>query len=168
MTQAEREEVRRVLTRLRHDGGALALAYQLPLRSIDAERANVRRRYGICYSDGCIRIRLRNLRTGELLKYSSMIDTLCHELAHLRHFDHSPRFYAFYEKILGYARRNGIYRPRTRHTRTRGPRGRLPLTQGWLFEGGELRTRRRPGPATRTRATSSQLELFPDVPGGLD
>ena len=168
LTQAEREEARRVLTRLRHDGRALALAYQLPLRSIDAERANVRRRYGICYSDGCIRIRLRNLRTGELLKYSSMIDTLCHELAHLRHFDHSPRFYAFYEKVLGYARRNGIYRPGTRHTRTGGPRGRLPVTQGWLFEGGELWPRRRPEPSARALAISRQLELFPDAPGGRD
>ncbi len=167
MTEAEREEQRGILMRLGRDGQALALAYGLPLRSIDAERANVRRRYGICYSDGCIRIRLRNLRTGELLKYSSMIDTLCHELAHLRHFDHSPRFYAFYEKILGYARRNGIYRPGTPHTRTRGPRGRLPVTQGWLFERGQLRPWRRPEPAARAPATR-QLELFPDASGGLD
>jgi hypothetical protein len=39
------------------------------------------------------------------------VNTLCHELAHLRHFNHGPRFKAFYFEILDHARAIGIYRP---------------------------------------------------------
>ncbi len=108
-----------MLERLRADARTLAAAYRLPLRSLDAERPQVKRRYGICYDDGSIRIRLRHLRTGQLLKHSSLVDTLCHELAHLRHFDHGWRFHALYEKVLAYARRKGIYRPGPRPPRLR-------------------------------------------------
>lgn len=113
MTKAEREEQRRVLLGLCRDARTLATAFQLPLRSVEAERPQVKRRYGICYDDGSIRIRLRHVRTRQLLKYSALIDTLCHELAHLEHFHHGPRFRALYLDILGYARRRGIYRPAT-------------------------------------------------------
>ena len=78
----------------------LATAFELPLQSIEAESERVRRRYGICYADGRIRIRLHQLRADELLKYSVMVDTLCHELAHLRHFDHGRRFWRLYRRIL--------------------------------------------------------------------
>ena len=110
-------EAKQVLQRLRRDAALLARAHRLPLRLLEAERANVKRRYGVCYDDGSVRIRLRHLRTGSLLKYSSLIDTLCHELAHLRHFDHGPRFDALYGNILAYARRSGIYRPGPRAAR---------------------------------------------------
>ncbi len=173
MTRAEREEQRQVLERLRRDGHALAVAYGLPLQSIEPERPQVKRRYGICYSDGRIQIRLRNVRTGGLLKYSSMIDTLCHELAHLRHFDHSPRFYAFYERVLGYARRRGIYRPgrpRSRPARTGASieGAASGAGQGTLFAPAELRPRRRPEVREPKTPGSGQLELFPtDRPEGL-
>ena len=75
------------------------------------EADGVVQHYGICYADGRIRIRLRHAKTGRLLKESSLVDTLCHELAHLKHFDHSPRFRSFYEKILAEARRRRWYRP---------------------------------------------------------
>jgi hypothetical protein len=39
------------------------------------------------------------------------VNTLCHELAHLKHFNHGPNFQAFYAKILSWARQEGIYRP---------------------------------------------------------
>ncbi len=39
------------------------------------------------------------------------MDTLCHELAHLRYFDHSVRFRRFHERVLAEARRRGWYRP---------------------------------------------------------
>jgi hypothetical protein len=89
----------------------LAFAFRLPLRSLEAERPNVRRRYGVCYSDGSIRVRLRHATTGRLLKYSGLVDTLCHELAHLRYFNHGERFQTYYRRILEYARTAGIYRP---------------------------------------------------------
>ena len=93
---------------------ALRISRQFGLRykSIDAERANVTSRYGVCFADGAIRIRLRHAVTGRPLRYSSLVNTLCHELAHLRHFNHGPRFKVFYFELLDFARARGIYRPR--------------------------------------------------------
>jgi predicted metal-dependent hydrolase len=99
------------LERLRRHASTLATAFDLPLRSVEAESSRVRRRYGICFADGRIKIRLHQVRAPELLKYSVMVDTLCHELAHLRHLNHGQRFWRLYRRILGYARRHGIYRP---------------------------------------------------------
>ena len=110
-TRRQREN-RELIERLRRDAARIAGHFGLKFRCIEAERANVKRRYGICYSDGTIRIRLRHVTTGMPLRYSSLVNTLCHELAHLRHFDHSARFERFYQKLLRWARQEGIYRPR--------------------------------------------------------
>ena len=96
---------------LRVDADRICARFGLRYQSIEAERANVKRRYGICYSDGSIKIRLGHVTTGQPLKYSSLVSTLCHELAHLKHFDHSPRFQDFYQEMLLWARRQGIYCP---------------------------------------------------------
>lgn len=117
LTRARSEEQSRVLERLRLDARVLARRFGLALGSLDAESPRVKRRYGVCYDDGAIRIRLRHVRTGELLKYSSLVDTLCHEMAHLQHFNHGGRFERLYRRILGEARRRGIYRPTPRLTR---------------------------------------------------
>jgi hypothetical protein len=100
-----------LLRSLERDAERIALPFGLRYKSIDAERANVTSRYGVCFSDGAIRIRLRHAVTGHPLKYSSLVNTLCHELAHLRHFNHGPRFKAFYFELLDFARVQGIYRP---------------------------------------------------------
>ncbi len=102
------------MERLNRDAAVIAVRFGLRYRSIQAEAAKVKRRYGICYSDGTIRIRLRHATTGKPLKYSSLISTLCHELAHLKHFDHGGRFQSFYAVILEYARDQSIYRPSRR------------------------------------------------------
>jgi hypothetical protein len=99
------------LEKLRAMAEKLAAQFRLRYTSVDAEAEGVVEHYGICYADGCIRIRLRHAKTARLLKESSLVDTLCHELAHLKHFDHSPRFRSFYEKILAEARHRGWYRP---------------------------------------------------------
>lgn len=99
------------MQQLREWGLDLARRFDLRVKSIDRERDGVVQHYGICYEDGAIRIRLRHAKTGRLLKQSSLVDTLCHELAHLRHFDHSLRFRRLYEKILSRARTLGYYRP---------------------------------------------------------
>jgi hypothetical protein len=100
-----------LIARLQRDGAALAARFGLRYRSIEAERPRVKRRYGVCYADGTIRIRLRHASTGEPLKYSSLVNTLCHELAHLKHFNHGLRFQRFYRQILEYARAARIYAP---------------------------------------------------------
>lgn len=105
------EEDHAAIERLKGMGAELAGHFGLRYSYIEAERDGEYRHYGVCYRDGVIRIRLRHATTGRLLKDSSLVDTLCHELAHLKHFDHSKRFRRFYEKILREARRRGWYRP---------------------------------------------------------
>ena len=101
------------MARLNRDAVAIALRFGLRYRVIEPEPPRVKRRYGVCYADGTIRIRLVHVRTGQPLRYSSLVATLCHELAHLRHFDHGPRFRAFSQSLLAWARSRGIYQPRT-------------------------------------------------------
>lgn len=107
----DKRTIQELLALLRRDADRVCAHFGLRYRAIEAERANVKRRYGICYEDGTIRVRLRNVKTGAPLKYSSLVSTLCHELAHLRHFDHGPRFQQLNEQILEWCRREGIYRP---------------------------------------------------------
>jgi predicted metal-dependent hydrolase len=45
------------------------------------------------------------------------VSTLCHELAHLRHFHHGPSFQAFYDQLLEFARDHEIYQPGERARR---------------------------------------------------
>jgi hypothetical protein len=104
-------EARTLVERLNRDAARIAERFGLRYRSIEAERPNVKSRYGVCYADGRIRIRLRHAATGRSLKYSSLVNTLCHELAHLRHFNHGPRFKVFYLRLLDFARIEGIYQP---------------------------------------------------------
>jgi len=103
--------VRLLMESLNRDAERIAQRFSLRFKSVEAERANVKRRYGVCYSDGAIKIRLRHAVTGRPLKYSSLVNTLCHELAHLRHFNHGPRFRAFYLQLLDFARAQDIYQP---------------------------------------------------------
>jgi len=107
----DRATVRALVERLNRDAAQIAAHFSLSYHSIEGERPRVRRRYGVCYADGRIRIRLRHNATGEALKYSSLVNTLCHELAHLKHFNHGERFKAFYLRLLEYARGQGIYQP---------------------------------------------------------
>jgi predicted metal-dependent hydrolase len=138
------------MERLRRHAALLASAFDLPLHSIEPESERVTRRYGICYADGRIRIRLHRVRSSDVLKYSVMVDTLCHELAHLRHFNHGRRFWQLYRRILAYARRHGIYRP--------GPEAALaPPAPFRTLPAAIQRAAPRPAPA--------QLDLFPTPRG---
>jgi hypothetical protein len=115
MDRAEREQL---LQRLRADAARIADHFGLEYRTIEAEHPRVKSRYGVCYDTGLVKIRLNHARTGKPLKYSSLIDTLCHELAHLRHFNHGPEFKAFFLRLLGWARKEGIYQPAPRRRRS--------------------------------------------------
>jgi hypothetical protein len=109
----ERREAAAILSQLRRDARVIAERFDLSYRDIVAEHPRVTSRYGVCYQDGLIKIRLNHARTSNPLKYSSLVDTLCHELAHLRHFNHGPEFKAFFIRLLSWARSQGIYRPRS-------------------------------------------------------
>ena len=113
------------MARLNRDAQQIAWRFDLTYRSIEPERANVKSRYGICYDDGVIKIRLRHAVTGRPLRYSSLVSTLCHELAHLRYFHHGVRFRVFNMELLEFAREQGIYRPGRR-----GSNAEAALVQG--------------------------------------
>ena len=101
-----------LLRRIERDARHLATRFRLRLARLDKESPRVKRRFGSCDSDGVIRIRLRNRRNGDYLKYSSLVATLCHELAHLRFMNHGLEFRSLYMEILEFARTTEIYRPR--------------------------------------------------------
>ena len=109
----DRRTGRELIERLNRDGKRIAGHFGLRYQSITAERANVTSRYGSCCEEGTIKVRLCHAVTGKPLKYSSLVNTLCHELAHLRFFNHGDRFKLFYQQILEWARAERIYQPRS-------------------------------------------------------
>jgi predicted metal-dependent hydrolase len=111
LRRAREDENSRLMARLHAISADLSARFGLRYRALEREQDGVVGHYGICYADGMIRIRLRHAVTGRPLKESSLVDTLCHELAHLRYFDHSPAFKNYYFTILEEARRLGYYRP---------------------------------------------------------
>jgi len=86
----------------------------LPPYQLDADQPDALDRYGICFDDGRILVRLIHARTGRPLRYSALIDTVVHELAHLRYMDHGPRWEALYDRMLAWCRRERIYAPQVR------------------------------------------------------
>ena len=124
--EAVADENRKIMSQLRGWGSELGRMFDLHYTSLEAEREAVTEHYGVCYEDGAIRIRLRHARTRRMLKESSLVDTLCHELAHLRYMNHGLRFRRLYQEILDQARRLGFYRP--------GSRDAARLRQGTLFD----------------------------------
>ena len=149
-----------LLDRLEADALRICARFRLRYRVLEAERANVKRRYGVCYSDGTIRIRLRHATSGEPLKYSSLVNTLCHELAHLKHFNHGPRFQTVYAEMLRWARCEGIYRPRQSNAYTAqiGPAAIMPSVQP--VELVRLPVREATDSAPSQFIPAVQLELF--------
>jgi hypothetical protein len=107
-------QYRECMDRLQADAARVARHFGLPPFELDADRPDSRDRYGICFDDGRIRVRLVDVRTGRVLRYSALIDTVVHELAHLRHMDHGPRWEALYRRMLEWCREAGIYAPRPR------------------------------------------------------
>jgi hypothetical protein len=143
--EKDRETSRDLIARLNRDAEQIARRFGLRYRSIEAERANVKTRYGICYEDGVIKIRLRHAVTRQPLRYSSLVSTLCHELAHLRHFNHGVRFRVFNIELLEFAREQGIYRPSRRGSNSEGaPAQRVAPTARVGATSGRARVKDRP------------------------
>ena len=146
-SEKDRQTSRSLIARLNRDAEQIAWRFDLSYRSIEPERANVKSRYGICYEDGVIKIRLRHAVTRRPLRYSSLVSTLCHELAHLRHFNHGVRFRVFNMELLEFAREQGIYRPARRVSNgedTLVGEPRTPLQVGTAAASGRRRDEDRP------------------------
>lgn len=58
--------------------------------------SNARRRWGSCGPDGAIRINWRLIMAPDFVRRS----VVAHEVAHLVHFDHSPRFHALLDELF--------------------------------------------------------------------
>lgn len=110
------DDHRDLVARLRADAARVAEQFRLPPYDLDADRADASDRYGLCFDDGRIRVRLVHARTSRVLRYSALIDTLVHELAHLHHMDHGPRWELLYEQMLAWCRRQGICAPQPRRS----------------------------------------------------
>jgi hypothetical protein len=122
---------REVMRRLRKDAERLCDRFGLEPKAILPERDGVFEWYGICSADGVIRIRLLHATTGRILRYSSLVNTLCHELAHLEHMDHKEGFRVLFGRILEHARSEGIYLPEGRSSEEDEP---LPEIDDYDFE----------------------------------
>lgn len=71
--------------------------FGLPLRRLSV--LNPRADYSaICYEDGHIKIQLRTLTRKR--KAYEIIDALAHELAHLKHLNHSPEWHEIYVSLV--------------------------------------------------------------------
>jgi len=58
--------------------------------------SNARRRWGSCAATGAIRINWRLVMAPDAVRRS----VVAHEVAHLVHFDHSPRFHALLGELF--------------------------------------------------------------------
>lgn len=64
--------------------------------------------YGLCHRDGRIAIRIR-WANGRPLHAYAIIDTMAHELAHLRYLTHSPRWFQLHSRIFISMSQFGLY-----------------------------------------------------------
>ena len=62
----------------------------------DPERVKSR---GICWEDGKIELDFRSKNSKSFAKIETIIDTVVHELAHLRHMEHDKKFWDFFDKM---------------------------------------------------------------------
>lgn len=57
---------------------------------------------GECDTEGHVRIGIRSPKQGKLWNSEEIVDTVCHELAHLEHHDHTSRWNRLYRKYYKY------------------------------------------------------------------
>jgi predicted metal-dependent hydrolase len=69
----------------------LAIDFDLPLRSVEI-LSNEYEHMGECDDAKNIKIRTHYWKRNRKLSEACILDTICHELAHLQHFDHSHDF----------------------------------------------------------------------------
>jgi predicted metal-dependent hydrolase len=69
--------------------------------------------YGICHPDGRIAIRIRWANGRALMPYA-IIDTMAHELAHLKYWTHSEKWFNLHSKILRDMANDGLLTKLTR------------------------------------------------------
>lgn len=77
------KEVKRITKILAKDFGVkVRRVYEMP---------NTDRRFGLCSDDKSIGIRILKYKSSKVLKNSTILDTICHELAHLVVWNHGRK-----------------------------------------------------------------------------
>lgn len=85
---------REALELLGHDLAKYCAAASVPAPAIRLSRAQ--RRWGSCSTSGTVRINWRLIQAPDNVRQS----VVAHEVAHLLHFDHGPKFYAALNRIF--------------------------------------------------------------------
>jgi hypothetical protein len=102
-----------VFKRIRRLARRMSQAFKVPYTAIRAEPQGSKY-FGTCYEGGVIHIRIRNLSNGNLLQWSTIVDTLCHELAHAacfkqKDYAHSEEFARLHRAMLVWYSRQPTY-----------------------------------------------------------
>lgn len=106
----DEQTVRATLARIARDVEPICKRFNL--RYGDLGASIDKSLYGFNRESGkVIRIRLHDLRTGKLRKYSALIATMLHELCHCRYINHTRSFYNLLNDVTEYAKKLGIYQP---------------------------------------------------------
>jgi len=106
----DEELVKTTLDRIRRDVEPIREKFKLHYDHLGASWD--KSLYGFNREKGkIIRLRLINLRTGELRSYNALLYTMIHEICHCRYHSHGPRFYALLRKVNAYANELGLYDP---------------------------------------------------------
>ena len=60
--------------------------------------------FGHC-SEAGMRIGLKNPRTGRYARWETIINTVCHEMAHIKHLHHKKNWFRLYRRYFRYIMR---------------------------------------------------------------
>ena len=105
-----KEEVAAILAKIKRDVQPLLKAFGLSFQTMKESVAEGS--LGFNRGRRTIALNVRGKANPmKLRKYSAVMLTMIHEIAHLRHMNHSRQFQDFDAELLLWARENGIYRP---------------------------------------------------------
>jgi predicted metal-dependent hydrolase len=107
MSKRDKKRDRKVFSYVHDMLMYFAAEFQLPLKEVKlvSHKENF---YGDCNKEGRIRIQVRRKGVGPLLAYQ-IVDTMAHELAHLRHLNHSWKWFFLYAAILHRMSHGNVY-----------------------------------------------------------
>jgi hypothetical protein len=85
---------------------AAAAYFNLPLKKVEPVAYPHRAVLGLCSNSGRVRLRIRLKTKGQWSQvrdhYGNIVQTIVHELAHLKEFNHGPEHSALTKKIFDY------------------------------------------------------------------